>query len=273
MQFQTPTIASLVGAAIKAAKARTELLILLALLAGIGSSIVYAPAMTVFENLIEAQQSADPANENNQEAVAIFNDGASTLLLGHLAATAVSTFLLVPFARASAPGNLVPAAGGIQAFMVRGLRSFLHMVAVNGITILVALFALSLLMGLAAALGPLTNLAAVLAAGFVIWASIILTSTAHLAIAAEARDRRETLPSAFVRARLFMVPIAASLAILFFATTIFYLTIGTIVIGLVPEAFQARMGLIVSGFVVYLTSALHVAALYEVPDFRDLRPS
>ncbi|MFC4347875.1 hypothetical protein ACFO5Q_08475 [Kordiimonas lipolytica] len=281
MQFQTPTITGLVGAAFQAAKARTELLILLALLAGIGSSIVYAPAATILENLIEiypenvveVYPDTGTPSERDEEIASVVNQGLSTLLLGHLAATAVSTFLLIPFARASAPGNLVPAAGGMRAFMIRGLRSFLHMVAANGISILVAFFALSLIVGLAAALGPLTNAVAIVAAGFVMWTSIVLTSTAHLAIAAEARDRRETLPSAFVRARLFMVPIAASLAILFLLTTLLYLTVGSMAINLVPEEFEFRMALIVAGFVAYLTSALHVAALYKVPDFRDLRPS
>ncbi|SDE49890.1 hypothetical protein [Kordiimonas lacus] len=273
MQFQTPTIAGLIKAAIQAAKARFELLVLLGLLAGIGSSIVYAPAVAVLEGLIEIQQETGTPDEKSAEFAAAFNDGASILLLGHLAATAVSTFLLVPFARASAPGQLVPSAGGLKAFLIRGLRSFLHMVAVNGITILVGLFVLSLTAGLALALGPLANALAMVGGGVVIWMSIVLTGTAHLAIAAEARDRRETLPSAFMRARLFMVPIAASLGLLFLIAAVFYLVIGSLAISLVPESFEPRMGLIVSGFVVYLTSALHVAALYQVPDFRDLRPN
>ncbi len=273
MQFQTPTIAGLVGAAVQAAKARTELLVLLGLLAGIGSSIVYAPAMAVVEQLLDIQQQSDGSEDGTAEFAAAFNDGLSTLLLGHLAATAVSTFLLVPFARASAPGGLVPAAGGMKAFLIRGLRSFLHMVAVNGITILGGLFILSLTAGLALAFGGMASALAMVGGGLVLWMSIILTSTAHLAIAAEARDRRETLPSAFMRARLFMVPIAASLGIILLATSVFYLTISALAVSLVPEEFETRMAMIVSGFVVYVTSALHVAALYQVPDFRDLRPS
>lgn len=273
MQFQTPTIAGLVGAAIQAAKARTELLVLLGLLAGIGSSIVYAPAMAVVEHLFEIQQQSDGSKEGSAEFATAFNDGLTTLLLGHLAATAVSTFLLVPFARASAPGGLIPSAGGLRAFLIRGLRSFLHMVAVNGITILGGLFILSLTAGLALAMGGLANALAMVGGGMVIWMSIVLTSTAHLAIAAESRDRRETLPSAFMRMRLFLVPIVASLGVIFLVASVFYLTIGTLAVSLVPEEFETRMTMIVSGFVVYLASALHVAALYQVPDFRDLRPS
>lgn len=273
MQFQTPTITSLINAALTAAKARSELLLLLAALAGIGTSIVYEPAMKVIQNLMAAMETIGQTEGAETEAARIFEDGVSTLLFGHLATTAISTFLLIPFARASAPGVLLPGEGGLQAFWIRGLRSFLHMVAVSGIIMLLVLVAVPIVALLGSAFGALGNAIMFAAACLIIWATFALTGTAHLAIAAEARDRKETIPAAFMRARLFMAPIAGSLGLIMLAMMLINFTFGSIIIGMMPEGFQARMGMIISGMVLYIASALHVAALYKVPDFRDLRPS
>lgn len=272
MQFQTPTITSLLAAALKAARDRFQLLLLLALLCGIVISQVYAPAMAVLKDLLLALEAGDSTGAARDEAAAVFEEGTPTLLFGQLATTAVVSFLVIPFARASAPGDLLPGAGGGAAFWVRGLRSFLHMVAASGIIMLMVLIAipiLAILSGLFGAIGSAIMLAGIC---LIVWATVAITGAAHLAVAAEARDRRETLPSAFVRARLFMPPIAGSLALIFLAMMVLDIILSTLVVALVPAAIQDTIALVFSGAVLFATSALHVAALYIVPDFRDLRP-
>jgi len=271
MQFQTPTMSNLMRAAVIAVKARSQLLILLTALAGILSSIVYAPAAEVLNELLLASEEASETGQGQTAVAEIFQNGATTLLLGHLAVTAISAFLLVPWARASAPGGLIPSDGGAGAFWVRGLRSFLHLVAASGLTMLIILFAFPIVTVIAGALGGLGSAVMLAAVFFIIWAAIALTATAHLAIAAEARDRRETIWSAFVRARLFMAPIAGSLALLLFLMMIANLITGGIITGILPTSVQMTVSSIMSGALLYLVSALHVAALYIVPDFRDLR--
>lgn len=273
MQFHTPTILGLLAAAKNAAKARLQLLLLLAGLAGIMTSIVYAPALAVLEELMAALENASSVEGGETEAAAIFREGASTLLFGHLATTAVSCFLLIPFARAAAPGGLIPGGGGTGAMWRRGLRSFLHMVAASGITMLIVLFAVPIVALISSALGPLGSAVMLAAVCAIVWVAISLTGTAHLAIAAEARDRRETLPSAFMRARLFMVPIAGSLALMLLLMMVTDLLIGGLLMAILPAEFYNSVGTIFSGSLLFITSALHVAALYNVPDFRDLRPA
>ncbi len=273
MHFQTPTISNLLSAAISAARARTELLILLALLAGILSSIVYWPALKVINDFSLALEASQADQAMLEEAARIFNEGASTLLFGHLAVTGISAFLLVPWARAVAPGKLLPAAGGTSAFLRRGTRSFLHMVAASGLSILFLLVAVQFAGGLSVLPPALSGIAVVALFCLIIWVGFALSGTAHLAVAAEARDRRETLYSAFVRARLFMPPIVGSLALILLCLMTLNVIVGSVLLALVPDSLQLRLSSIIGGAVFYFISALHVAASYVVPDFRDLAPS
>jgi vacuolar-type H+-ATPase subunit I/STV1 len=274
MYFQTPTIQNLIGAAVKAARQRTELLLLLSVLAGILTSIVYSPALKVLDDMVAILGTAGGnPNEIDPQAASVFSDGVSTLLFCHLAVTAVTTFLIIPWARAIAPGQLMPAGGGALAMWTRGLRSCLHVIAAGGLSILLVIAAVPIVQLLGGLLGPVGNVLTIALLCLVLWAGFALAGTANLAVAAEARDRRETLLTAFNRSRLFLAPIAGSLALIFLVLMFLNLTVGTMVVTLMPDAWEGRIASVISGAVVYSISALHVAALYTVPDFRDLRPS
>ncbi|NVJ99664.1 MAG: hypothetical protein HWE25_16055 [Alphaproteobacteria bacterium] len=273
MQFQTPTIASLIAAALGAAKVRLQLLLLLALLCGICSSVIYGPALEVLNSFMAALEQADDTSGQGGEAFGILEDGLSTLLFGHIATTAVASFLIIPFARASAPGDLVPAEGGALAFWTRGHRSFFHVLAASGLTVLVALVLIQLLGAVVSVFGSFQNAVAVVVFCFIIWTGFAFTGIAHLAIAAEARDRRETLMSAFRRGRFFLAPIAGSLALILLAMMFVNLLFGAFATAITPSPLQDTVNMVVSGAILYMVSALHVAALYIVPDFRDLRPA
>lgn len=273
MHFQTPTISNLVRAAMQAAQARAELLLLLALLAGILSSIVYWPALKVLNDFSLALEASEADQAMIEDAFRLLSEGAGTLLFGQVAVTGISAFLLIPWARAAAPGKLLPSAGGSAALMRRGARAFLHMVAASGLSMLLTMVAIQLMVGLSALPAGIAGVLIIAVICFVIWVGFALSGTAHLAVAAEARDRRETLMSAFVRARLFMAPIAGSLALIFLVLMMINMVFGSLTAVLIPASFELRFSSIVFGTVLYLISALHVAAVYIVPDFRDLTPN
>ncbi|WP_262691068.1 hypothetical protein [Kordiimonas aestuarii] len=273
MHFQTPTLVSLTGAAWRAFRNRTQLFFLLAMLSGILSAFLYLPATQVVAEILVILNSNEPANAVADDLSAAISEGAPTLFVGHLLVTAVTTFLIVPWARAAAPGNLTPSAGGIAAFVRRGLRSFLHMIAANGLTILLALVGLPLAAALTASFGGLGNAVMMTAIVLMIWAAFAFTSLAHLAIAAEARDRKDTILTAWSRGRFFLMPITASLALMFLLAFVADLIIAPILLAVLPESMGDMFSMAFSGMILFAASALHVAALYIVPDFRDLRPS
>ncbi|TNE61882.1 MAG: hypothetical protein EP335_14440 [Alphaproteobacteria bacterium] len=273
MTFVTPTVANILGQAWLVSRKRWQLLMLLALLSGIVSSILYRPATAVINEVLAALESGGDAitEEHVAAAAEALSRGGGALLVGHLLVTLVATMLLVPWARAAAPGGLVPAAGGMVAFLRRGVRSFLHMVAANGITVLLTLLVLPVAATLAGLLGALAGLINIAALLLLVWISLSITGTAHLAIAAEARDRQETLYTAWIRAKLFLRAIAGSLAAILFILMTGNLIVGGLVFTLLPEATAQTVSSVLGGALIYLTSALHVAGVYIVPDFRDLR--
>ena len=273
MYFQTPTLVSLTTAAVRALKSRTQLFLMLAALAGILSAFLYMPSATVIEELIVILESGGEANQSANRLSEVLEEGLGTLFMGHLMVTAVTTFLSVPFARAAAPGGLVPAHGGAKAFLRRGFRSFLHMVAANGITVLLALVVLPLAAVLTSGLGGLGNAVVMTALVLMIWAALAITGLAHLAIAAEARDRKDTFVTAWRRGRFFLMPITASLALFLLSAFVADMVITPLVGALLPAGSAKLVLAALSGAIIYGASALHIASLYIVPDFRDLRPT
>ncbi|MCJ9427584.1 hypothetical protein [Kordiimonas marina] len=272
MTFVTPTVANIMARAFAMARRRLELLILLGLLSGILSSIVYTPASKVLDALFTALEKAEQTGGTMTEAARILNEGASTLLMGQVMVTLVATFLLVPWARAAAPGGLVPNDGGLPAFLRRGVRSFLHMLAAHGMTVLIILFVMPLAAMIGSFLGPFGPFLIMIAVMAMIWITMALIGTANLAIAAEARDRRETLFSAWVRARLFIRPIVGSLSALFLLLMFADLLIEGLIVSILPAGIARTLSSAAGGALIYAISALHIAGIYVVPDFRDLRP-
>ncbi len=272
MQFQTPTLSALIKAAWLGICLRTELFVLLSLLSGILSAILYMPSAEVITNLIEILDGQNDPETKTADAAAAIDEGASTLFFGHLMVTAVTTFLIIPWARACAPGALTPSAGGTKAFLRRGFRSFLHMVAATGMIVLLALVALPTVSIIGGALGGLGNAVVMTGVVLIVWASIALTGIANLAIAAEARDRRETLWTAWSRGRFFLTPITGALGFLLLSVGLANMIVSSLLAGLLPSGIAEVIGMVLSGTFIYAASALHVSALYLVPDFRDLRP-
>ena len=270
MYFQTPTLISLTSTALRAFMLRPQLFILLAGLAGILSAFLYMPSAAVIEDLLLALEAGGDAESSAGRLADILEDGLGTLFAGHLMVTAVTTFLAVPWARAVAPGKLRPSSGGTPAFIRRGFRAFLHMVAANGITILLALLGLPIVAILSGSLGSLGNAVLMTALVLMIWAALAFTGLAHLAIAAEARDRKDTLVTAWRRGRFFMMPITASLALFLLAAFTLNSMLAGVVGAVLPEGAEKLIVAALSGTILYAASALHIAALYIVPDFRDL---
>ncbi len=107
MKQRQHKIADLLSHAVQGAEARHQLLFLLSLLAGLLSSIVFAPSYDVFQDFSEVL-SAGAEDASTTEAMALLSDSWLVVVIGQLLATFISGMLLVPWARAMLGGNVMP---------------------------------------------------------------------------------------------------------------------------------------------------------------------
>ncbi len=268
MSFETPTLRSLLLRAAGSARHNTELLVLLALLCGLVSAWIFAPAQAI---LLAVQELLRPGGEDNlQAAFDLLSSGLATLILGYLGVLLVTALAVVPWARRVAPAVLAPLGGGAMVYVRRAGRMFVHLATAAGLTILafLAVFTLSTLVG--AVVPALNGVLFVAATVVAIWMLLAISATAHLAVGAEARDRRETLSSAWLRARIFLQPMVGSYACLLLLFGFFNILLTVAVLSFVPERLAPYLGDVINFAIFYTITALHVAAVYGVPDFRDV---
>jgi|GEM_PF-1365983 len=281
-----PTIPILLEAASKAALRRPQLLLLLTILAGLLASITYTPAARVMETVMaavpttapSAQPSSDQdktsgtATQEAEEALTglqdALSDGWGTLLFGHLSLLAISGFLLPLWVRGIDPSDRMPWQGGRIAFIRRGTASFFHLLAAIGLTIVALTIFLIIGLLLGSVGGGVLNILVIILLVSIIWLNFYFSAAANIAIRSEAVDRPMKFIKALSLARPFVRPIVGTWALIWFATFIATSVIGGFVNSMIPAVHTATVSTFVHGSLIFLTSALHIAALSAVPSFR-----
>lgn len=238
--------------------ARWQLFAMLAVFNGLVSSILFGPAYRVMQSIMAAlATSAD--EETATAAMDLLSSGFSTLLLGHLAVTALNAALLVPWARAVAREELIPLDGAVSVVFTRSLRAAWHLFLAGVITVVVFAFGGTILFSLASTLGFLA-MVIVFAGGIgLAWVGFMINASANFAVTLEARDRPVSLAAAAQRLRPQAIPAATSLACFW----VISMVAGMLVSGLIGENNESlyRLSLAVSGTFGFAASALHIAAL------------
>jgi len=261
-----PTLGPLLRAAYFSARKRTELLLLLAVFAGLLASIFYTPALTAIVELVTAASETTTDDKSitslGEQAVAYL----PTLLLGQLTLFVISGFLLPFWARASSPAGLIPLEKNSDGFLRRGALGFLHLLTAALLTLisLVIIIMLASLLGFAGASG---GFGIMIALGFGIWLSVYFSAAAHTAIIAAATDQKMTFSQAIIKNRPVLRPIVGTLAIIWFgsiaADAMFESILTTAFGGLPPFTILAFM----KGAFGLLVSALHISVLMQLLNF------
>lgn len=257
-----PTLSNLLKAAKATASKRLELLILLSLLAGVLTNILYRPAVDVIDAVMAVLNVPDPGEEEIQKAAEIFTTGLDVLLLGHLALLMISAFLLPIWARAAAPSGLVPGEGGLPAIFTRGFTALKYLLISTGLTIASFIIIAPIAAGLSQILGSLP-----IAAGgiLLLWFSFVWAATANIAIMLTVEGTSITFRAAWSYARIFLRPITGSYAALWLVAGILNLLLSNMVTQSLPLDWSKPLSLIISGTLTYAALALHVAGLFSLP--------
>ncbi len=233
------------------------MLLLLTLLAGLMNAVLFAPA---FETMGEIFEAVSPNSEAGQQtAAALISDGWPTLAWGQLTVTLVNAMLLVPWARAMAPGGLTPGSGGSSRMLTRSLRAFWHMTVSNILLAIMLGVGLTVLGALASAVGILSMVVIFAGVFAMVWAAIALNAAAHFAVLLESVDHPTRLLTAWKSFGKNTRPATASLGCLFLVYFMVSALMSSLVSGLGIE--NDRVWLVVSGALTFAVSAIHVAAL------------
>lgn len=268
MSFEIPTIGGLLLHGLSVVQRNLETLVLLSLLFGIVATVIFWPAAEVIQAVFQVMlqkndRSLDTAN-------ALLNNGSMAIFSGMLGLLTLMSLIIVPWARQAAPSKLMPLSGGTGDLLHRSWRVAIHLITAGGLCA-IAFFALQLVTGLVAnafpALGGIVAVAALIAC---IWMCLALTCTAYLAATAEAQDRRETLRTAWMRARLFLQPMIGCYAAILFLSGMVNIFLSMLAFNLVPAHVVTLVDSIVNFAVSFACNAFYVAALYKIPDFRDI---
>ncbi|MBL4790313.1 MAG: hypothetical protein JKY60_15180 [Kordiimonadaceae bacterium] len=281
-----PTIPVLLDAASKTALKRPQLLLLLTILAGLFTSITYTPAARVQQAVMAAlptgvqspQQAADDnetatvSSKTSEEAYAalqkIISDGSGTLLFGQLSLLVISGFLLPLWVRGIDPGGAMPWQGGRVAFVRRGTASFFHLLAAIGLTVIALTICLIVGLLLSSMSAGILNVVVIILLVSTIWLNIFFSAAANIAIRFEALDKRIKFTKALTLAQPFVRPIVGTFALIWFATFIANSIIGGFVNSVIPALHVPAAATFVYGCFMFLTAALHIAALSAIPGLR-----
>lgn len=238
-------------------QARPEMLLLLALLAGLMNAVLFAPAFELMGQVIETLSTdTDTAQQNTAELV---SQGWPTFAWGQLTITLVNAMLLVPWARAMAPGGLTPGSGGSSKMFVRSLRAFLHMTLANILLAIMLGVGLTVLGALASAVGFLSMVVIFAGVFAMVWAAIALNAAAHFAVLLESVDHPTSLHAAWKSFGVNARPATASLGCLFLVYFMASALMSSLVNGFGIE--NDRVWLVISGALTFAVSAIHIAAL------------
>ncbi len=262
MSTYQPKIAEMLIHAFAIVKARSHLLMLLAVLTGLVVSIVSAPA---YELMTAIAAVFEPANEEtaSSQAVDLITSGWPTLVWGQLLSTLVNAASLVLWARASLGGEFVPAGGGALKLAERSLRSFWHLTLAN-ILFVTGIFMGATILGMLASTVGFLAMVIIFAGSFVlVWFAVIVFTVANFALLREAADHPTSLAAAWQMVQPNARSASASLASLFL---VYFFASAFIASGLEGMGVESnRIFLIVNGTLGFLLSAVHVSALTALP--------
>ncbi len=254
---------SLLRSAKSMAAKRLELLLLLSLLAGLLTSFLYGPAVDVVNAVAETLSAPDVGEAEVNEAASILSSGLGTLILGQLSLIAISALLLPIWARAAAPGGLIPGEGGIASVISRGIRAFKYLIIATGLTIssFVAVAPIAAL--LSQMLGSLP-----IAAGgiLVLWLSLTWSATANAAIALSVDDKSVTFRAAWSYTKIFLRPIVGAYAALWLIAGVVNLLLSNLAAQMLPPEYANSLSLVITGTVSYASTAMHLSCIFSLPE-------
>ena len=255
---QRPKIADLLSHAFLRVQERYQLLLLLAALAGLVSSLLFAPAYNVMTDFAKVLQEGSQ-DASATKAIELLSDRWPALIWGQLMVTALNAILLIPWARAVLGNGLAPYDEDFNRMVRRSFRAFWHMTLANILLISAVLTGASVLNALLSAVGFLALVLVFAGIFILVWFAIFINAVANYAVVCEASDQPTTLALSWRALKPNARPAAASLAIFFlmyfFLSSL--LSSGLNGLGLGYD----RVWLIISGTLSFLLSALHVAAL------------
>lgn len=267
-----PTLGPLLRAAFLSAKRRAELLLLLAIFAGLLASLFYTPALTAIFELVTAASEAgtDDASIGTLGEQAITH--LPTLIIGQMALLAITGFLLPFWARAASPVGLVPWAKNDPGFIRRGALGFLHQLTAALLTLISLVFIIMVasVLGFTGASGGFGVLLALVLG---IWISVFFSAAANTAIIAAASDQKMTFSEAIAKNKVFLRPIVGSLALIWFASIIADTTIESILTATLGNGTAFSALAFLKGALGFLVSALHISVLYQLPGFYGAGPN
>jgi len=269
-----PTLVPLLRAAIASANQRRELLVLLSIFAGLLTSLIYTPAIIAIK-VITAETSSMETTETDLNALSdLIGLHIPTLAIAYLGQLAVSGFLLPFWARAQNPDNLLPWDGSRDSILRQGWYSYQLLVTSTLYTIAGFIVIALVAVILASISGAITGFVLILAIIAAIWISIFFSAAANTGIIAASIDIKLNLTEAIKRNRFFLRPIVGSLAVILFANIILNAASEPFIDSLFEGDIAARFIAFTSGTLGYLTSALHISALYKIPGIHqvDTRP-
>jgi len=260
-----PTILSLIKLAILSARKRAQLLFLLAVMAGLISSITLTPSVLLMEDIQDTVADAGEGQLNEASLIEMFADGIGTLTGGYIAFL-VTIGALIPFwARASSPLHIQPWDGDRSAYARRAVLSFVHLLTATALSLLVLIILLLFTGAIGAALGGPNSFLIIVVITAMIWANILFSATANIAIIAASTDRKLPFAVAFSHIRLFMRPAVGSLAVFLFLSLIIENIFGSVIHGLVDGKNSAMLTSFVRGAIAFLSTALHISVLENIP--------
>lgn len=258
------SIAILIRSAVQRTSPRWQLLAMLAVLYGIVSGVINVPAFEILQEFATssnatAGQATNAAPVDYSRELEILNDGMPTLIWVYLATTALSAALLVPWARAIAPGDLLPGSGNGKAHALRFLRAFSHYITATLLTAAAIVLGGFVITMVASLLGFMA-MPLVFAGGLAfIWVTIILNAVANYALFYEAQDKPISFADTWRKFRPAFIPLSACLAAFYMVSII----AGLVFSGLFgPTGLNSQIaGMALNGAFSFSVGALHVAAL------------
>jgi len=262
-----PTLIPLLRAAINSAKRRQELFLLLTVFAGLLTSLVYASALESAFSLVATAGAADNSGTDYTALSEQATEHLPSLIMGQLGLMVVAGFLLPLWARAASPAGLLPWDGSPAFFLRRGMLGFRHLITAALLTLasLVFIFVTATALGFVG--GSTSGFGIVLALTVSIWVSIVFSAGANTAIIAAATDQQMTFRDALARNKTFLRPIAGSLAVIWFASILIDAALEPALTGLIgaDTGFQYRALAFLKGALGFITAALHISVLYNIP--------
>jgi len=267
-----PTLGPLIRAAFLSARRRAELIVLLAIFAGLLASLFYTPALTAIFELVSAAGEAgtDDASISTLGEQAIAH--LPTLIVGQLALLAITGFLLPFWARALSPAGLVPWAKNDTGYIRRGALGFLHLLTAALLT-LVSLIIIIMAASILGFVGASGGFGLMLALVLGIWISVFFSAAANTAIIAAATDQKMTFSEAIVKNKIFLRPIVGSLALIWFISIIADTTIESLLTTVFDGQNTVSAIAFMKGALSFLVPALHIGALYQLPGFSGPKTS